>query len=406
MRTSRWRRVIGLTAFALILAGGIVFALWPSPVPVDLAAVTHGPLRETVDGEGRTRVKEVYTVSAPLAGRIQRIEVHVGDPVTAQQTVLMAFMPMDPSFLDIRTAAQAAAQVKAAEAAKQLAEAELQRARAELEFARTDRDRVERLAERGVAAERERERARLDFQTRQAAQASAEATLRVRTSELELARAALIVPTEELGSGASRASCCINIRAPVSGRVLQVLRESEGIVQQGTPLIDIGDPRDIEIVVDLLSTDAVKAKPGDAVVIEGWGGPPLSGRVRHVEPFGFTKVSALGIEEQRVNVIIDFAEPAERYAQLGHGYRVDARVVVWESSDVLKLPIGALFRDGDKWAVFAAEGGRARLRHVALGHVTALAAEMLDGLPEGASVVLHPSDQVRDGTRIIPRGPA
>ncbi len=403
MRASRWRRIAGLAAFVVLLVAGIAFALWPRAVPVDLAEVTRGTLRQTVDGEGKTRVKEVYTVSAPLAGQIQRIEIHVGDPVTAQQTVLMTFRPTEPGFLDVRTTAQAAAQVKAAEAAQQLAQAELERARAELDFARIERNRVESLAQRGVAAERERERARLDFQTKQAAVASAEANLKVRGSELETARAALIVPTEEMGSISSGESCCINIRAPVSGRVLQVFRESEGVVPQGAPLVDIGDPKDLEVVVDLLSADAVKARPGAPVVLEAWGGAPLSGRVRRVEPFGFTKVSALGIEEQRVNVIIDFTGPPEQYAQLGHGYRVEARVVVWEGSDVLKLPIGALFRDGDAWAAFAVADGRARLTHVTLGHMTALEAELLDGLGEHASVVMHPSDQVHDRTRIAPR---
>jgi HlyD family secretion protein len=401
MRRS-WKRIASLSALAVVVVGVIAFLLWPAAVEVDLALAVNGPMRVTVDGEGRTRVRDLYTVFAPLAGQIQRVEKNVGDLVVAGKTVLMTLRPGEPAFLDARTSAQATAQTKAAEAAKALAAAELERARAEMEFAKIDRDRTDVLARRGATPERSRQRAELELATRQAAVASAQANLQVRAFELENARAALIGPADPSGD-VSELSCCIDVRAPVSGRVLQVFRESEGVVQAGAPLIDIGDPREIEVVVDLLSTDATKTEAGAAVILEGWGGSPLAGKVNRVEPFGYTKVSALGIEEQRVNVIVDFTGPVERRAPLGHGYRVDARIVVWESTSVLKLPIGALFRDGDAWAVFAATDRIARMRHVHVGHMTLFEAEILDGVAVDEPVVLHPSDRVHDGTPIKPR---
>jgi HlyD family secretion protein len=387
----------------VLLAGGFVYAFWPQAVPVDLGAVTRGTLRVTVDEEGETRVKEVYMVSAPLAGRVLRIEAEVGDAVVADETVLASIQETEPTFLDVRSTTQMEAEVKAAEAAMALADAEVLRAQAELDFARAELDRAEALAARKNISQRALERAQLEVKTRKAALATTQAALRVKRFELEMARAALIGPDITVVEAPNR-RCCVYVRSPISGRVLKVYQESEVVVEAGAPLIEIGDPENLEVIVDLLSADAVKVEPGAEVDIEDWGGgATLKGRVRRIEPYGFTKVSALGIEEQRVNVIVDFVDPPAKWRRLGHGYRVDTHIVVWRGRDLLKVPLAALFRDGDDWAVFVLAEGRARLRRVKIGRSTSLQAQVLEGLDLGERVVLHPSDRIADGTRIVAR---
>jgi HlyD family secretion protein len=412
------RRALFMVLLAALLIGGLVFAFWPQPHPVDLAVIERGPLRVTVDGEGQTRVRDVYVVSSPLAGRITRIDLRPGDPVEARRTVVTSLEEMDPAFLDQRTRARLEAELQAADAAFALARAELERTQAELDFARSELRRAEALRPQEAITERALDQARLNVRINEARVATAQATLRMRQHELESARAALIQPgegvagVEGLTDGAeglggpmlASERCCVAIRSPVSGRVLRVLRESEGVVPAGEPLIEIGDPTDLEIVVDLPSSDAVRIREGAAVVIDAWGGEePLAGRVRRVEPFGFTKISALGIEEQRVNVVIDLLDAPEARAALGHGYRVLARVVVYAADDVLRVPMGALFRDGAAWATFVHEDGRARLRRVEIGPGDGRVAEVRAGLAEGEEVVLHPSDQIADGVRITRR---
>jgi HlyD family secretion protein len=386
------------------LVAGLVYAFWPQPVPVDLGDVSRGPLEVTVNEEGETQVKDVYLVSAPLGGRLLRIDNEVGDWVEAGQTVLASIQPADPAFLDIRSQSEKEALVRAAEAARVLAGAEVERARAELNFAQSDFDRADRLYKRGTVSKRAQESAELEVKTRAAALTSAEAALRVKAFELETARASLISPTgpHSEWDGSSQ-SCCVKVRAPVSGRILRVIQESESVILSGAPLLEIGDPRALEIVVDLLSADAVRVEEGASVWIEGWGGELLKGRVRRVEPYGFTKVSALGIEEQRVNVLIDFEDPPEAWRRLGHGYRVEVRIVIWSAEDVLRVPIAALFRDGNDWQIFLLSDGAAERRSILLGHYNNLAAEVRDGLREGDQVVLYPSDRVSEGTRIISR---
>jgi HlyD family secretion protein len=397
-------RALGYAVVGVGVAAALVYAFWPEPVAVDLAPVSRAAMMVTIDEDGETRVKDVYVVSAPLSGRIDRIEVEVGDAVHANQTILATLQESEPSLLDLRSRRQAEAAVRAAEAASALAEAERDRARAELDYAEAEWGRAQALAERGTISQAALDRARLERRTHEAVLATTEAALRVRLSELDNARAELIDPGGSAFDQPAGSTCCIPVLAPVDGRVLRVLRKSEGVVVSGEPLIEIGDARDLEVVTDLLSADAVKVAPGARVLIEDWGGEGvLEGTVRQVEPYGFTKVSALGIEEQRVNVVIDLADPPERWRALGHGYRVEARIVVWHADSVLGVPLGALFRRGEAWAVFVAEAGRARLRTVSLGHLNRARAEVLDGLAEGEMVVLHPSDRVGEGTRITER---
>ena len=376
----RQRRMIFWGSLTALLLLFMIYAFRPQPVPVDFADVTRGRLTVTIDEEGETRVRDVFVLSAPVAGRVQRIEIEVGDEVVAGETVVAEIDPVDPTLLDARSETEAQAAVRAAEA--------------ELEFASRELERQKQLGQRGVASARDLDSAEKAYRTARAALENARAALQARSIQRERAR-----PRR-----AGEAHIGIPVVAPVSGRVLRVVRESAGVVQPGEPLLEIGDPRDLEIVVDLLSADAVRVEKGQEVLIEQWGGGDLlHGRVRRVEPYGFTKISALGIEEQRVNVIIDFTDPPERWQRLGHGYRVEPRIVLWQSEDVLKIPLPALFRDGDAWAVFAADGGRAALRHVKLGRDNGIEAEIVEGLEAGQEVVLHPSDRVTDGARIVAR---
>jgi HlyD family secretion protein len=392
-----------MAAAIVVVVAGLAFAFWPRPQSVDLGRVERGSLRVTVDGEGQTRVRNVYVVSAPLAGRTARILLRPGDTVKAATTVVTSLEETDPAFLDVRTRARLEAQLRGAEAAYRLAETELERARAELEFARAELERAETLFQREATHQRALDQARLDARTGAARVGTAEAALQMRQFEVETARAALIEPTEEQPAH-SDLRCCVPIRSPVDGKVLRVIRESATVVQPGDPLIEVGNPNDLEIVVDLPSAEAVRVQPGAAVAVEAWGGDvALSGRVRRIEPNAFTKVSALGIEEQRVNVVVDFVDAAAAMERLGHGYRVLARAVVYFADDVLLVPAGALFRQGADWAVFVAEEGRAALRVVEIGPNDGRIAEVRRGLGLGDTVVLYPADRIADGVRIAPR---
>lgn len=400
--TPRLRRAALWILIGAGVALALVFAFRPQPVGVDTVAVERGELLVTVDEEAKTRVHDVYVLSAPVAGRMRRVGVHPGDPVEALTTVVAEIEPIAPAFLDPRGEAQARADVRAAEAAEALAKAEVEQARAELDFAQRDYDRVRRLMGQGVSSQHDLDAAERAFRTGRAALATALAGLDVRTFELERARAQLVSPAD---AAKEEGPCaCVSLRAPVDGSILQVLQQSESVVAAGAPLVEIGDPRDLEIAVELLTTDAVKVHPGQRVIIDDWGGDaPLEGQVRVVEPYGFTKVSALGIEEQRVNVIVDITSPREQWTPLAHGYQVEARIVVADEKNVLTAPLTALFRDGAEWAVFVDAGGRAELRRVTLGRRTDTEAEITGGLMEGERVVLNPSDRIFDGVRISSR---
>lgn len=389
-------------AFMLLMAGLLV-AFWPKPNPVSLATVERQPMLVTIEEEGETRVREVYTISSPLSGSVARFEGHVGDTVTAGETVVASIRPTDPTLRDVRTHSELEAAVKAAEAAQDLASAQVANAEAAHDFAKAEYTRGAKLAERGAVSRSALDRSRMEVRTKAAAVTEARAALRVRDFQLQRARTTLREPASA-GDDANNDACCVEVRAPVSGTILRIYRESEAVVQAGAPLVEIGDPADLEIVVDLLSTDAVSVSTGADVLIDGWGGDQsLKGRVRRIEPYGFTKVSALGIEEQRVKVIIDFADPPELWRRLGHGYRVVTRIVRWRGNDTLQAPLSALFRVQGAWSLFKVEDGRARLTTVEVGHTNERSAEILSGLKVGDTLLLHPSDRIEDGAKVVAR---
>lgn len=401
MRAIWPKRATGALVAAAAVAG-IVWFGWPRPIPVDLAIVTRGPMEVTVDDEAKTRVRHIYTVSAPIPGKVLRTSRHVGDEVIENETVVAVMQPSPPSFIDVRSREELQAAVAAAAAAVDLAEAEVRRIEAALEFSRRELRRAEPLARTDAISARALDKARFDVETNIAALASAKAQLEVRRSERASVAARLIEPFG--AAPQSDAACCVQIRAPVSGRVLKLIQESETVVWwAGAPLLDIGDPSDLEVVADLLSTDAVRIKPGAPVRIEGWGGPPIRGRVIRIDPAGFLKVSALGIEEQRVRTTIDFVDPPEAWSRLGHDYRVVVFVTIWTAADAVVVPVGALFRKDDNWAVFTVAEGRVQTTLVRIGHRNNRVAEIVSGLSPGDRVILHPSDRIRDRTRVSRR---
>jgi len=389
---------------ALLLAAGLALALvawWllrPPPVAVELGEVTRGPLELTVDEEGETRVRQRFVVAAPATGRLLRIELDEGDALEAGEIVARIV----PAPLDPRDRAAAEARLEAAEAAKQGAAARAALASAALVQAERDLARAERLREAGALSDGALEQAHLARTRAQREREAARFVVSAADHEVEAARAVLMA-ARTARPALSEEDCltpgtCIEVRAPVAGRVLRVQEESERIVPAGAPLVEVGDPAAIEIVVDVLSADAVKIEPGADLWVEDWGGDtPLRATVRRVEPAGFTKISALGVEEQRVNVIADFEAPPDG---LGDGYRIEARIVVWRGADVLRVPSSALFRRGEGWAVFGVEGGVAHRREVEIGVRGPFAAEVEAGLAEGEQVVLHPSDRLADGVRV------
>ena len=398
--------------FVLFLAGAAIVAaigygFVPEPKEVDLAIVEKGDIQVTVDQDGKTRILERYVVSAPLAGRLLRIDLDPGDEVTAGETLLATIEPRDPELLDARAIAQAEARVNAAEVAVDKMEPILEESQALRDFAETDLKRVRDAREQSPQAisESEVESKELTFRTRMALLRAAKHNEEIARFELEQARAALIRSRpQESAEPSPGGGWNFLIRSPINGRVLRMLQESSAVVNAGTPLLELGDPRDLEVEIDVLSRDAVKIPVGAKVLLEHWGGDRvLQGSVRLVEPSAFTKISTLGVEEQRVNVIVDLLDPPENRPALGDGFRVEARIVVQQASDVLQVPTSALFRLGDDWAVFAAEDGTARQRIVQLGLVNGLAAEVIEGLAAGDTVIMHPGDDVVDGVAVRQR---
>lgn len=389
---------ISLALLSLLIA--ILFLTFrPQAQAVDFASVSHGPLQISVGDEGFARIHDVYSVSAPVAGHLLRISLRAGDTVEAGTTELARIVPSDPQFLDQRTRAQAEASLRTAQAAVSLAQADLHSAEAQLAYAQSQAKRAQELAQRGSVSQAELDQAELNLRAARAAVASAQAASVMRRAERDNA-AAVVQPQQDNAQNAP----IVPIRAPISGRILRVVQQSETVVAPGQLLMELGDPAQLEIVVDLLSRDAVRIQQGARVEITNWGqDQPLQGQVRRVEPFGFTKISALGVEEQRVNVIIDLTSPREQWTALHHGYRVDVAVNLWAADSVLGVPSSALFREGDGWAVFRAIDGRARFSPVQIGHRNAQTAEVLGGLSDGETVILHPAESLQDGDRVTAR---
>lgn len=396
----KWLRWLGWLTGAGLLAGLVAAAFWPQATPVELAPLVRGPLEETVREDGRTRVRERYTVSSPVAGRLARIRLKPGDRISTGQTLVASIEPSEPGLLDARQLAQAQARVSAAAAARERVEAAVVQAGLNRDRAKEKSERSETLfRDRAISAE-EVEVDRNEFRGAEESLRMANYDREIARFELEQAEAAV----RHVQSGSADAlQPAFEIRAPVPGVVLRVLQESATVVSPGTPLVEIGDVRDLEIVADVLSTDAVRIAPGAPVRFDQWGGElPLPGRVRMVEPSAFTKISALGVEEQRVNVITDFADPAAG-AALGDGFRVEAVIVTWSHPDVLQVPAGALFREQGHWAAFRVVDGRTELALVKTGHRSETMVEVLGGLDASDLVVLYPGDSMMPGAMVVPR---
>lgn len=380
-----------IAAVAAIL---VAIAFRPKPVQVETARAVKGPLQVTVDEDGETRAHDRFTLAAPVAGRLSRIEFHEGDEV-GPDSVLATISPLP---LDVREVAEIRARIRSAEARQREADELLARWETDHAQAARELERTRMLGQDRLVAQQVLELA----ESKQAAAAK-----EVEAAKFRVQSAAADVEREQAGlvsleAQHSQAGKLVTIRPPVPCRVLRIFEKSERVVPFGTPIVVLSNPHKIEIVVDLLSTDAVKVRPGMPVSIENWGGDcPLRARVRTIEPYGFTKISALGIEEQRTNMIADFIDSPDG---LGDGYRVEARVVIWENPSVLKAPVSALFRVKQGWSAFAVESGRARLVSVAVGHRNASEAEILGGLNEGAQVILHPSNELKAGARVVARG--
>jgi HlyD family secretion protein len=389
LRTHR-RALFGLLAVGAVVA----LAFWPETAGVDVAVVTRGPLVVTVDEEGRTRVRERFVVSATVSGRVLRIELEPGDRV--ERGAIVARLDAGPApLLDARAREEALASVNSARAAAAGAQAEAQRARTALAQAERELERAQRLAAGGALAAQERDARETEVRL-------AREGVNMALAAVEAARADVVRAEARLTSGRSgAASGIVALRAPASGVILRRLRESESMVPAGEPLVEIGDPAEIEIVADLLSTDAMRVKAGARAMVELWDDAgAVEAEVRRIEPSGFTKVSALGVEEQRVNVILDLVDPTGEDVVFGDAYRVDVRIVVWETAGVLRVPTAALFRDGGEWAVYAIRDRRARLTHVEIGQQNGREAEVVGGLTEGAIVIIHPPDSLGDGARV------
>ena len=407
---ANWLKRTGWIIGLMPVLGGLIWFAWPRPVAVDLATAARAKMEVTVDDEGKTRVRHIYTVSAPIAGKVLRISHpfgdhgisrHVGDLVTADDTVVAVMQPMTPGFIDARSREELEAAVASADAAVKQAEADGRRLQATLDFSRTELQRALTLSRTQTISAQALDKAKFEVDSNEAALNSAKAQLEVRQFARTSLAARLIDPMST--AAPANPACCVHIKAPVTGRILRIIQDSEAVVQAGTPLIDIGDPLDLEVVADLLSTDAVQIKEGAPVRIDGWGGPPMQGRAVRVDPAGFVKVSALGIEEQRVRTTIDFTDPPETWSRLGHDYRVIVHVTVWNGDDVLTVPVGALFRQGEDWAVFSVKDGRANPTIVTIGHRNNRMAEVLSGLSAGHRVIPHPSDKIRKGLAVSER---
>ncbi|MGC9417993.1 MAG: efflux RND transporter periplasmic adaptor subunit [Rhodovulum sp.] len=397
------RNIILIGLGAALVAGLVYTAFRTEPVPVDLYTLDRGPMQVTVNADGKTRIRDIYEVAAPLTGTARRSPVEVGDPVVQGETVVAIVEPAAPSLLDTRTRVQAEAEVREAQAARAQAASEVTKAEEDLAYAQSQFDRAQALVDRGVASFTRLEDATQKLAIARAARDAAASGLQMADSALERARAALI-PPEEDETGSFNGECCVRIHAPIDGTVLEVDVISERPVTIGTRLVSIGRRDHLEIVADLLSSDAVRLEPGDRAMVERWGGDSvIEARLRKIEPVARTKVSALGIEEQRVDALFDILTPPEDRPGLGEGFAVFLRIVEWQDENALQVPLSAMFRRDGGWAVFTVADGTATLTPVEIGRRGETTAQVLDGLAPGQRVITHPSDEVGDGTPVVDR---
>ncbi len=395
------KRILALAAVILVVIA-TVYALMPQPVPVDIATVDRGEVEVTIDEDAVTRVRDVFEVSAPITGKLERLSLDVGDLVKKGEKIAVV-RPVDPPIRDARTRRELEAALRAARAGVLLGQAQVTRAKAAVRFSTLDLERYKALAGKQIVSERVLQQHQLELDTRTAQLRQAEASLELRKRELETAEARILEPNAALQTDDTQ-QCCVEVLAPAGGSVLKLLTESEQVVRAGTKLLEIGDRADIEIVADLLSEDAVKAKVGDLVWVENWGGEKrLAAKIRRIDPSGFMKVSALGIEEQRVNAIIDITGPRSDWERLGHDFRVYVRIVIWRDEKALRVPIAALFRKGADWSVYKVDDGRAVRQRVEISRRNATHAVVGGGLSEGDEVILHPSDRISDGAAVVRR---
>ncbi|MBI5640070.1 MAG: efflux RND transporter periplasmic adaptor subunit [Nitrospirae bacterium] len=395
MKRNRWMIVIAVAALVIAV---IFYGFVPRPFAVDPAKASRGPLMVTIEEEGKTRVRDRFIISSPVSGFMRRVGFDVGDPVNKGQTVV-ELEPLRSTVLDPRSRAAAEAAVASAEAGLRAAEENSSSAGANADYAKANAQRLRKLFESGYVSRDGLEQAETEAKRTEAAGLAAKAAVKAAKAELDKAGTALGYSAAE-----GDRSRVVSVRSPVSGNILRILHESEGAVNAGEPLVEIGDPSMLEVKVEVLSADAVRIRPGMPVLLERWGGDfALSGKVRVIEPAAFTKISSLGVEEQRTLVIADITSPSEGLQRLGDGYRVEARFIIWEGKDVLQIPASALFRTGDSWAVFVEKNRRAELRNVEIGHRNGLSAEILSGVAEGDMVITHPDEAIKDGTRVRAR---
>ncbi|OSQ43795.1 efflux RND transporter periplasmic adaptor subunit [Marivita geojedonensis] len=395
----RRTRLVLILCLAAAIVGGLLWtALRPVPVLVEIAQASRGPMQVTLEVDGTTRIREIFEVAAPIAGTAKRSPVRVGDPVIAGETVVAVVEPIAPSLLDARSRQQAEAAVHEAQAALAVADSRLSQAEEELAYAQSQFDRAQELVERGVASLVRLEDAAQILNVRKSARDAAQSARAMAESTLERTEAALIMP-DVTSDGNS--DCCITLTAPTNGAVLSVERISERPVSAGETLLSIGDPTDLEIVAEPLSRDAVQIPDAARAIVDRWGGPdPLEARLRRIDPSARTDVSALGIEEQRVEAVFDIVSPPEDRAGLGNGYSVRLSVVMWETDDALQVPLGALFRVGSDWALFTIKDGTATEKTVEAGARNDRTVQILSGLAEGDQIIVHPGEAVADGVPV------
>ncbi len=395
-------RTLGLVAVGAAVVLGLAYtSLRTDPVPVDLATITRGPMQVTIDADGKTRIRDVFEVAAPFSGTAMRSPVSVGDRVIAGETVVAVVEPIASGLLDSRSRLQAQAAVHEAEAALNVAQTELLKAQDDAAYARNQHERTKTLVDRAVASFTQLETTTLQLNAADAGVAAARARVSMAEGTLERVRAALIEPN---GTADVPQDCCVTLLAPTDGVVLSVVTISERPVAAGALLASIGEPTDLELTVDLLSSDAVRLASNATAIVERWGGEvPLEAKLERIEPVARTKVSALGIEEQRVDAVFALTSPVEARPGLGDGFAVFVRIIEWQSDDVLRLPVSAMFKDGDSWAVYVVEDGTAQLRTINIGQRNGQLTEVLGGLEEGDTVIMHPSDKVLPGATVIDR---